>query len=63
MKQKAFAKPGFGLSGQAEAQMIRGFLLVFSKKEGLPLPVLPFRLEQGGTCCVLLATNQGTGHA
>ncbi len=26
-------------------------------------PSLPLILEQGGRCCVLLATSQGTGHA
>jgi hypothetical protein len=34
--QKTFAKLGFGLSGQAEAKMMKSFLLLFFKKEGLP---------------------------
>jgi hypothetical protein len=33
--EKTFAKPGFGLSGQAEAKMIKGFLLLVFKKKSL----------------------------
>jgi hypothetical protein len=32
---KNFAKPGFGLSGEAEAKMDKSFLLPFFKKDGL----------------------------
>jgi hypothetical protein len=32
---KNFAKPGFGLSGEAEAKSDKSFLLLFFKKEDL----------------------------
>ncbi len=54
--QKTFAKPGFGLSGPAEAKMIKRFLLLFFQKSR-PLPRRPAQnWHRGGRRTALMST-------